>query len=370
MPSSAARSIAWRTSGSSAAAPRMFTPSRRQDVSPDLNAFEQPVTGHDKVRFVGEQLALVVADSAGIAEDALELIDVDIESLPAVVERDAARRGGTVLFEAVGTNVAERLTAARGDADAAFKRHTGYTRRERFRIQRHTAVPMESRGLLATWDAAAGRLTVCGAAKVAFVNRRVLARHLGLAEDKVSLIENDVGGGFGARGEYYPEDFLVPFAARLTGRPVKWVEDRRENLLATNHARDAECDLEIACERDGTIVALRAHAYVDQGGYMRTVGATAARNIIQVLPGPYRIPHVQADVELLITNKTPSGTYRGPGRFEADFSRERLFDMAAKDLGIDRVEFRRRNLLAPADMPYPMPTVTTLNIATETDNGD
>ena len=181
-------------------------------------------------------------------------------------------------------------------------------------------------------------MTVFGAAKVAFPNRRTLAKHLGLPETSVRMIENDVGGGFGVRGEYYPEDFLIPFAARLTGRPVKWIEDRREHLLATNHARDVECEIEIACERDGTIVGLRAHAFADIGAYVRTIGATPARNVAQILPGPYRIPHVRIDVSLLMTNKTPIGTYRGPGRFEADFFRERLIDMAAQDLGLDRVE--------------------------------
>ena len=249
-----------------------------------------------------------------------------------------------ILFEAAGSNLANTLTAVRGDAEAAFKT-APYTRRERFKVQRHTAVPMEPRGLLAEWDAARGVMTVFGAAKVPFPNRRMLAKHLGLPETSVRMIEKDVGGGFGVRGEFYPEDFLIPFAARLTGRPVKWIEDRREHLLATNHARDAECDIEIACERDGTIVGLRAHAFADLGAYVRTIGATPARNVAQILPGPYRIPHVRIDIALLMTNKTPVGTYRGPGRFEADFFRERLFDMAAQDLGLDRVEFRRRNLI-------------------------
>jgi aerobic carbon-monoxide dehydrogenase large subunit len=342
----------------------------RQEMMADLQRFEQPVIADGKVRYVGEPLALVVAETAALAEDALEAIEIDIDPLPAVVERDAARQDKVLLFDKVGTNVATVLKAALGDADAAFRTHKGYTRKERFAIHRYTAVMMEPRGLMADWDAKAGRLTVYGSAKVAFPNRRILARHLGLAEEAIALIENDVGGGFGARGEYYPEDFLIPFAAHKLGRPVKWIEDRRENLLATNHARDAECELEIACDRDGRIVALRGHAVVDLGAYMRTVGATAARNIIQVMPGPYRIPNIDADVTLLMTNKTPSGTYRGPGRCEADFFRERLFDMAAKDLGLDRVEFRRRNLIAPEDMPYKLPTVTPLNIATETDSGD
>jgi carbon-monoxide dehydrogenase large subunit len=184
------------------------------------------------------------------------------------------------------------------------------------------------------------------------------------------MLEYDVGGGFGARGEFYPEDFLIPFAAKVVGRPVKWVEDRRENLMALSHARDAACDLEIACSRDGAILALRGRAYTDLGAYVRTNGATASRNISQIMSGPYRIPHVRMDVTMVVTNKTPSGTYRGPGRFESDFCRERLFDMAAADLGIDRVEFRRRNLIAEADMPYALAKVHVLDIVSECDSGD
>src|SRR5438552_1801896 len=184
------------------------------------------------------------------------------------------------------------------------------------------------------------------------------------------MIEADVGGGFGVRGEFYPEDFLIPFSARKLNRPVKWIEDRREHLIATNHARDAECELEIACERDGTIRGLRGCGAVDLGAYIRTNGVTATRNTAQVLSGPYRIPHIRIDMNMMLTNKTPSGTYRGPGRFEADFFRERLFDMAARDLGIDRVEFRRRNLLSEAEMPWSLATVRPLDITTETDSGD
>ena len=323
----------------------------RQESSPAFEPFEQPVIAHGKVRYVGEPIAVVLAESAGAAEDALDAITLDIETLPAVVDSAAARSNDILLFEAAGSNLALTLTGVRGDADAAFN-GAAYVRRERFTVQRHGAVPMEPRGLLAEWDAAGGRLTVHGAAKVAFLNRRVLAKHFGLPESAIRMVENDVGGGFGARGEFYPEDFLIPFAARLTGRPVKWIEDRREHLLATNHARDAECELEIACDKDGTILALRGRACTDQGAYIRTNGPTAARNIAQVLTGPYRIPHVRIDVSLMMTNKTPSGTYRGPGRFEADFFRERLFDIAAADLGLDRVAFRRRNLIAEAEMPY------------------
>ena len=232
------------------------------------------------------------------------------------------------------------------------------------------ALPMEPRGLLAEWDAARGRLTVSGGAKVLFFNRRALARQLGLAESAVEMVENDVGGGFGARGEFYPEDFLIPFAARHTGRPVKWTEDRREHLMCMNHARQAECDVEIACTRDGTILGLRGHVFVDVGAYMRTNGAVGARNVAQFMSGPYRIENIDIDVALLLTNKTPVGTYRGPGRFETDFFRERLLDMVAQDLGIDRVEFRRRNLVPHQAMPYPIATITPFESKDELDSGD
>jgi carbon-monoxide dehydrogenase large subunit len=341
----------------------------RQESLPVLKHYEQPIIAAEKVRYVGEPLALVIADSAGEAEDALAGIVVDIEPLPALADRSAARRDGALLFEKSRTNVANTITAVRGDPDAAFK-NAFYVRREHFRIQRHAAVTMEPRGLLAEWDAERECMTVKGACKVPFTNRRMLARMMNLPEQSVRMVEYDVGGGFGARGEFYPEDFLIPFAARFTGRPVKWTEDRRDNLMAMNHARDAECELEIACARDGTILGLRGRAYTDQGAYLRTNGATQARNMAQVMSGPYRIPHIRMDVSLVMTNKTPSGTYRGPGRFESDFARERLFDMVAADLNVDRVEFRRRNLIAESEMPYALATVQELDIESECDSGD
>jgi carbon-monoxide dehydrogenase large subunit len=341
----------------------------RHDPTPAIRRFEQPVIANGKVRYVGEPIAVVIAESAALAEDALDAITVDIEPLPAVADRDKARKEDVILFETVGTNLPDTITAVRGDTDAAFK-SAAYTRREHFRVQRHAAVPMEPRGLMAEWDEENKRITVKGVCKVPFTNRRALAQMMDLPEKSVRMVEYDVGGGFGARGEFYPEDFLIPFAARLLRRPIKWTEDRRENLVALNHARDMECDLEVACERDGTILALRCYAFTDIGAYVRTNGATAARNISQVMAGPYRIPHVRIDVTLVVTNKTPVGTYRGPGRFESDFCRERLFDMVAADLGIDRVEFRRRNLIREQDMPYSLPTVLVLDIETECDSGD
>jgi aerobic carbon-monoxide dehydrogenase large subunit len=343
-------------------------PMRLQPL-PDFEPFGQPVIAETKVRYVGEAIAVVLADTAGIAEDALGLIEVDIEALPAVPDRQVSAKNTSLLFEDQGTNRAIKFHAVRGDAAAAF-RNAPYVRRESFRTQRHMALPMEPRGLLAEWDAVRERLTISGGAKVLFFNRRTLAKQMGLPETAIEIVENDVGGGFGARGEFYPEDFLIPFAARHTGRPVKWTEDRREHLMCMNHARQAECDVEIACTRDGTILGLRGHAYVDVGAYMRTNGAVGARNVAQFMSGPYRIPNIDIDVALELTNKTPVGTYRGPGRFETDFFRERFFDMVAQDLGLDRVEFRRRNLVSLQEMPYPIATITPFESKDEFDSGD
>jgi aerobic carbon-monoxide dehydrogenase large subunit len=253
----------------------------RLQSSPATEPFGQPVIARDRVRYVGEPIAVVLADSAALAEDGVEAIALDIGELPVVADRYISQRQETLLFEDAGTNLAMQFTAIQGDADAAFC-GAEYTRRAHFSVQRHTALPLEPRGLLAEWDAAAGRLTVKGAAKVPFFNRRTVAQMLGLSESAVDLIENDVGGGFGARGEFYPEDFLIPFAARYVERPVMWIEDRREHLIAINHARQMECEVEIACKRDGTILGLRGDVFVDLGAYVRTNGLIAPRNVVQL----------------------------------------------------------------------------------------
>src|ERR1700688_2075469 len=216
-----------------------LVPMRLQPM-PEFEVFGQPVMARDKVRYVGEALAMVLADSAGVAEDALGAIEVDIEPLQAVANWQAAAKNETLLFENKDSNVTMKFRAVLGDADAAFK-HAPYTRRESFSTQRHTALPMEPRALLAEWDAASGRLTLSGAAKVLFANRRILAKQLGLAVDAIDMVEYDVGGSFGARGEFYPEDFLIPFAARHVGRPVKWTEDRRAQYRAVHVGAVSRC---------------------------------------------------------------------------------------------------------------------------------
>jgi aerobic carbon-monoxide dehydrogenase large subunit len=339
--------------------------------NPTIGPFAQPVIAERRVRYVGEPIAMVLADSAELAEDALQEISIDIDALPAIVDWRTSERGETLLVEDTKSNIAATFIARCGDPETVF-RTAPYVRREVFRVQRHTALPMETRGLLAEWDEDSQRLRIYGAAKLPFFNRRALAAMLGLAETAVDYLELDVGGGFGARGEFYPEDFLVAFAARKFGRPVKWIEDRREHFLAIAHAREMEAEIEIACDNDGAILGMRGRAHVDIGAYVRPNGTTSVRNVAQFLTGPYRVPNIAVEARALVSNKTPAGTYRGPGRFEGSFFCERMVDIAAQELRIDRLEMRRRNLLTEKDMPYAMAKVEPNDGFAETacDSGD
>ncbi len=318
---------------------------------PGFERFLQHPLANQKVRYVGEPVAVVIAENAYLAEDALSSIIVEYDLLAPVASMDDAKSGQSLVTEPAGTNVATNYSVEHGDVDAAFA-NAPYTRRETFYCHRHGAVPLETRGFVASYDRSGGRLTVWGGTKVNFINRRILSGMLDMPEDHMEFIELDVGGGFGSRGEFYPEDFLIPFLAIRLGRPVKWIEDRREHLIAANHSRDIACELEIATESDGTLRGMRAWIGADMGAYLRTNGGVVPAKAVQSLPGPYRLPAFSCEVDVFITNKTPVGTYRAPGRFEATFFRERLFDMAAADLNIDPVEFRARNLLTEAEMPY------------------
>ena len=323
----------------------------------------------DKVRFVGEPVAVVVATRPEIAEDGADLVDVGIDALPAITDWATASADRSLLFEAQGTNVAARYTVGDGDIEAAFAA-AAYTRRETLSCHRHTALPMETRGLVAAWDAADETLTIWGSTKVLWHNRRAIAGALGLNLDQVQMLGRDIGGGFGVRGELYPEDYLVPFVARDLGRPVKWIEDRREHLMATNHSREMDCDLEIACAADGTILGLRGIVYADMGAYTRTNGGIVPARAAQYIVGPYKVPATAFTVAMFMTNKTPVGTYRGPGRFEANFFRERLMDMAAADLGIDAADFRRANLIRSEDLPYSTGNLVPFEKPAVYDTGD
>lgn len=318
--------------------------------NPTIAPFAQPVIARERVRYAGEPVAVVLADSPERAQDAASAIELEIDPLPVVLDRGTALAGQVRLF-ADAANCASTFTAQMGDAASAFRASARITDGT-FNVQRMTAAPMEPRALVAEWDDAAQRLTVSGAAKLPFFNRRALAAMMRLAETQVDYIEYDVGGGFGARGEFYPEDFLVAFAARKFGQPVKWSEDRREHFLSIAHSRETGCELEIALDESGAITGLRGEIYVDVGAYVRPNGMTPVRNAAQFLSGAYRVPNIDVRSHGFLSNKVPSGTYRGPGRFESCFFLERLLQTAAGQYGFDPLELRRRNLLRAGEMPY------------------
>ena len=223
----------------------------------DLLRFLQYPLAHGKVRYVGDPVAVVLAESRYLAEDAVEAVEIDYEPLDALVDVKDSLKGETLIHEAQGTNVAFEFSSSIGDPHGAF-RNADYVRKEEFRCHRHTANPMETRGLAAAYDPGREQLTVWGETKVPHYNRGVLSSLLQMPEHRIHFVELDVGGGFGVRGEFYPENFLVPFAAIKTGRPVKWTEDRAEHLIAANHSREHVCELEVAARNDGTILGMRA----------------------------------------------------------------------------------------------------------------
>ncbi len=334
-----------------------------------MNRYLQHPLARDKVRYVGEPVAAIVADDRYIAEDALDHVTVEYEPLAAVVDgRAASEPGACLLFEAEETNVVATYTIAYGDVDRAL-READVVLREAIYVQRHTAVPMETRGAVAEWDPGHGVLSMWGMTKVPYFNRGVIAEHVGLPEHRVHFLQMDVGGAFGVRGELYPEDFLVALLALRTHRPVRWIEDRREHFMAANHSREQQHEITIGVRRDGTILAIRDRFWNNMGAYVRTHGATAPNNTAGYLPGPYRIPHYRADVTCVVTNKTPAGTYRAPGRFEATLVRETVVDMAARALGMDPANIRRDNFIPPEAMPYEVGT-TTLGRKVVYDSGD
>jgi carbon-monoxide dehydrogenase large subunit len=312
----------------------------------------QPLLAREVVRYVGEPVALVVAEDPYAAEDAAELVELELEPLAAAADLAGATAAGAPLVHAgVAGNLLARLEARHGDVEAAFAGAHLVVRR-RLTLPRQTAAPLEPRGLVAEHDRRSGRVTVWGAAKVKHWNRATIAALLGLEPEQVRLVEVAVGGGFGARGELYPEDVLVPLLAIELGRPVKWLEDRAEHLVAANHAREQVHELEIAAARDGGLLAFRDRARCDQGAYVRTQGVLPALLPLYHLPGPYAWEAFAIESQAVLTHRTPVGTYRGPGMTEAAFVRERVLDVVAGELGLDPAELRRRNLIRAEQMPF------------------
>ena len=329
-----------------------------------LAPFRQPVLARDYVRYVGEPVAAVFATDPYIAEDAADLVIVEVDDLPVLVDAAAP----VADFVDGLTTEPTICRQGYGEVDAVF-RNAAHIVEIDVAIGRHSGVPLETRGAIGRYDAARDVLELHGAAKVPHRNRETLARMFGRSTAAVHCYEGQVGGGFGVRGEIYPEDILVLVAAMRLERPVKWLEDRREHMIAANHSRQQRHFIRAAVDAEGHLLGIDDRFFHDQGAYIRTHGTRVAETACGILPGPYRLPNFRVQCHFRLTNKTPAATYRAPGRYETNFVRERLMDAIAKQLGLSRVEVRRRNLLQPADMPHERPLMA-LGDEVVLDSGD
>ncbi len=329
-----------------------------------LEPYRQPILATDRVRYVGEPVAVVFAEDAYAAEDAADLVTAEIEALPELLAPDAPPGA----FDASHSTEAAIVRKGYGDVAAAFAAAHDIVTLE-LKTGRHSGVPLETRGAVARFDAGRNVLELYGAAKVPHWNRDSLARMLDRAPSSVHLHEGHTGGGFGVRGELYPEDVLVCLGALRLKRAVKWIEDRREHLIATNHSRQQHYSVRAAVDAKGRLLAIDGEFFHDQGAYVRTHAATVPDLAATMMLGPYRVAAYNMVGRIRLTNKTPCGTYRAPGRYESTFVRERLLDAVAARLHIDPIEIRRRNLIAAADMPYAR-HLDTLGTEMTYDSGD
>jgi len=312
----------------------------------------QPILATERVRFVGEPIAVVLAADRYRAEDAAELVEVDLEPIAPVMSTGL---GGAApqLFEDVPDNVVYRDRVVIGDVDGGFERADRVFTAS-FELNRYIASPMETRGCLAVYEHADDRLTFWCSTQMPHILRNTLAGALGIAEPRVRAIAPDVGGGFGQKMTIYPEEIAVAFASRMTGRPVMWIEDRRENILAATHAKDQRVDLEVAVTADGDLLAIRARFVGDAGAYSFNTASALVEPLLAAptMPGPYKLPAYQYEVVAELTNKTPVGPYRGVGWTACQTAREVLFDDVARGLDIDPVDLRKRNMIPSSELPY------------------
>jgi aerobic carbon-monoxide dehydrogenase large subunit len=322
----------------------------REGSIPALDPYRQPILARDIVRYVGEPVAVVFAADPYIAEDAADLVGIEIEELPPVLDAQAQ----PFEFSPGHSSEAALIRQGYGDVDGVFRAAPHVVALE-LAIGRHSGVPLETRGAIGHYDASRGILELHGAAKVPHRNQELLSRMLGLPPSSIHVHESHVGGGFGIRGELYPEDVLVCVAAKKFNRAVKWIEDRREHLIAANHSRQQLHKIRAAVDDKGVILAIDDEYFHDQGAYVRTHATRVVHMTAGILPGPYRVPAYRAVGHFRLTNKTPAATYRAPGRYETTFVRERLADAIAAKLNFDRIEVRRRNAITPAEMPYQRP---------------
>ena len=317
----------------------------------DVRQAPQWALCRDRARHVGEIVAMVVADSPERAQDAVELIQVEWDLLPPVVDmRRAAEPGTPLIHPEWGSNVGLAFTHTIGDADRAFA-EADATVAETFHIQRYVGMPLEGRGVVAVWDRRDGALTTWNSTQVSHFVQQGLTAALGLAPHKIRVIAPDLGGGFGTKASGYAEDALIPVAARVLGRPVKWIESRREHMSGAAHARHQVHAISLAARRDGTILGVRDRIWLDLGAY-NAWGIVLPYNTVAHLIGPHRIKNMRVDVQAVVTNKTPNAPYRGAGRPETVFAMDRIVDCLARELRMDPAEIRRRNYIRPDELPY------------------
>jgi len=311
--------------------------------------FAVPILAGERARYVGEPVAVVIADTPALVADALAAVQVDYTPLPSLVGADVARAASTRVHADWPDNVALEARGAVGEPDLAQPGLTVV--RERFRHPRLAAMPIECRGVLADYDAEAGVLTVWASIQSPYSQRDVIARVLGLAAERVRVIVPDVGGAFGPKGQVYADEVLVAVAAFRLGRPVKWIETRREHAQCVGHDREQLHEAAVAFAPDGTIAALEDRFLADVGAYP-VMGNGLTANTVNHLPGPYRVPHYRGHGESVVTTTMFNAAYRAAGRPEANFVMERLMDIGARRLGLDPADVRRRNLIRAAEMPY------------------
>src|SRR2546426_8522972 len=331
---------------------------RAASALPGYVMTEQPVLAWPKARYAGESVAVVVASDRYAAEDAAALVDVDYEPLPATVDADAAARDGAPLVhdEAPG-NVLLSRRFEHGRVDLAMDGAVVVVERT-FRTNRHTAAPLEGRGGVADWNAGEGKLTLWSGTQVPHLARHGLADVLGLPEHKIRVVAPDVGGGFGVKGILYPEDVALCLLAMRLGRPVKWVEQRREHFLACAHARDHHYTIRAGFDADGRLRSLDARALCNAGAYsvLPWTAGIEALMVGGLLTGPYKLEHYRCEVSAMTTNTAPAGPYRGVARPATTFVMERVLDLGARALNLDPVQIPRVNLVRKEDLPYTSPT--------------
>jgi carbon-monoxide dehydrogenase large subunit len=326
---------------------------RARSALPGYVETDQPILAWPRARFSGEAVAAVVAADRYAAEDAAALVAVDAEPLAAVVDAGQARGHAAIVHEAAPDNVLLSRRFEQGDVDGTLAQAAVVVERV-FRTNRQTAAPLEGRGGVADWSPAPGQLTLYSGTQIPHLARHALGEILDLPEHRIRVVAPDVGGGFGVKGIVYPEDVALCLLAMRLGRPVKWVETRREALLAAAHARDHRYRVRAGFDRDGRLLAMDVRADCNAGAYSVYPWTAGIEALMAggLLTGPYKLQHYRCQVAAVATNTAPAGPYRGVARPATTFVMERVLDLGARALGIDPVQIRRVNLVGPADLPY------------------